>query len=449
MKDSYFSKLRITNIYIIYVIILMIIGVIVMVGSRQSEKSIVEMQEFTKEYSEGQSSINELMDASDYLTEKARAFVVSGEEENAHLYREEVEVNKRRDRSLAKIKSFKVNEQVYSSLESALRESNELAETECYAMLLAATARGVDKEVYESFTGGAKLSKKDKALSNEEKQEKAVDLVFNEDYENKKAVIKKDVEDSLDELMDELKDRQVDSYREATRLARRDHALFLAVLLMTFVLIFITAFMVIIPIRKSTRHILEHEALDRGGSYEYDVLADAYNNMLQTSKKHQEKLSYEATHDELTGLHNRKLFEQMKEELSGQDIAMLIIDVDRFKGINDTYGHETGDKVLQKVASTLASAFRGEDYVCRIGGDEFAVIMRQMTPDLKGVIKAKINRVQEKLLIKDDLPKVTLSIGAAFEKDKGPDENLFKKADKALYSVKATGRDSYAFYDEL
>ena len=78
-------------------------------------------------------------------------------------------------------------------------------------MLLAAIARGVDKVVYESFTGGAKLSKKDKALSNEEKQEKAVDLVFNEDYENKKAAIKKNVEDSLDKLMDELKDRQMDA----------------------------------------------------------------------------------------------------------------------------------------------------------------------------------------------------------------------------------------------
>lgn len=449
MEDSIFSRIRITHLFVLYVIILIVIGALVLTESYYSERSIIEMQEFTEEYADGQNAINDLMNASDYLTEKARAFVVTGDPESAHLYQEEVEVNRRRDRALAVIKGFDVKGGVYSSLENALKESNDLKETEYYAMLLSAVGHGIEKDVYQGFTGGAKLTKEDSALSSREKIKKATSLVFNDQYEDKKNKIRTNVQDSLKELISILRERQLDSYKEATTLVKKNHQLLLLLLFATLFLIMMTIFMVMVPIRKSAKHIEKHEPLQVKGAYEFQMLAKAYDKMLETSQKHQEKLSYEATHDELTGLLNRKMFEEKREELAGQDIAMLIMDIDHFKEINDTYGHEMGDKILKKVGSILSSAFRLEDYVCRIGGDEFAVIMRHMKPDLKGVVRAKISKVQEKLIIRDDLPKATLSIGAAFESDEGPEENIFRKADKALYSVKATGRDGYAFYNEM
>ncbi|MBR3147271.1 MAG: GGDEF domain-containing protein [Eubacterium sp.] len=448
-KRSFISRIQLSHLYFAYVVLLAVISIILIAGARQSEHSIVYMQEITEEYAAGQDAINELMDASDYLTEQSRVFVVTGDPESGHLYQEEIEINRRRDRSLATIRDFHIDEHVITSVEKALDASNELAKTEYYAMLLAASGHGLEKDVYESFTGGAVLSEKDRKLSGADKVKKATRLVFDENYNDMKSEIRTDVADSLEQLLDKLKERQIESYEQANELFKREHILFVIVLAATFIMAILTAVMVIMPLRKSTEKIMRNEPLSTHGSSEFYCLAEAYNGMLAATRKHQEKLSYEATHDELTGLHNRKLFEQKKDELTDEDIAMLILDIDHFKEVNDTYGHETGDKVLKKVGSILSSSFRIEDYVCRIGGDEFAVIMRQMTPDLEYVVRDKINKVQEKLLPKDDLPKTTLSIGAAFSSDCGPEDNLFKLADKTLYSVKAGGRDGYAFYSEL
>ena len=446
---SLISRISLSNIYLVYVLLLAAISVMLLVSARQSEQSIVYMQKLAEEYAEGQKAINELMDASDYLTEQARVFVITGDPESGYLYQEEIDSTRRRDRSLATLRDFKVSKAVMSSIEKALDESNELTGTEYYAMLLSAEGHGLDKSVYEGFTGGAALTAEDKALSESEMIRKATSLVFDKNYDEKKAEIRLDVSTSLESLLDELNERQLESYEKANDMARREHVMVIIVLAATFIMVMVTMMTVITPLRRSTDKIMRNESLLTHGSSEFYCLANAYNGMLASTLKHQEKLSYEATHDELTGLHNRKLFEQMKDELVDEDIAMLILDVDHFKEINDTYGHETGDRVLKKIGAILSSSFRLEDYVCRIGGDEFAVIMRQMTPDLKHVVRDKINRVQEKLIVRDDLPKATVSIGVAFRSDEGAEDNLFKKADKALYSIKESGRDGFAFYNEL
>jgi diguanylate cyclase (GGDEF)-like protein len=108
--------------------------------------------------------------------------------------------------------------------------------------------------------------------------------------------------------------------------------------------------------------------------------------------------------------------------------------------------------VLRKISAALTASFRLEDCICRIGGDEFVVLMRQVDSTLKYVVRDKIRMVQEKLMMKDDLPPATLSIGVAFSDDKGigeGEDNLFNRADKALYSIKEHGRDGYAFYGDM
>lgn len=446
------ERIRISHIYILFIVALVAAGAFLLTRSLDTEKSITKMQEITREYTDGQKAIHNLMSASDYLTDQARTFVVSGNPENGVNYQEEVEVVQRRDKALDTIRNLGGKQKVYTALGKALNESNQLMEREYYAMLLAAVGHKLKKKDYEAFVADAELTEEDLKLSNAEKISKATQLMFDEEYDEKKEAIRSGVSESLNSLIDELGERQVKSYDEAVKHSQEERITFIIILAAFFLIMALTAWLIINPLEVSTKKIESREPLPVKGAEEFYRFAEAYNDMLEKSEEHQEQLSYEATHDELTGLYNRKMFEQKKAELAHENIAMLILDVDHFKEINDTYGHEAGDMVLRKISAALTASFRLEDCICRIGGDEFVVLMRQVDSTLKYVVRDKIRMVQEKLMMKDDLPPATLSIGVAFSDDKGigeGEDNLFKRADKALYSIKEHGRDGYAFYGDM
>ncbi len=157
----------------------------------------------------------------------------------------------------------------------------------------------------------------------------------------------------------------------------------------------------------------------------------------------------QAEHDPMTGVLNRRGFDQILNsmEKDRRDFALILVDIDNFKGINDTYGHEVGDVILKRVSRFLAEGFRSIDHVCRIGGDEFAVIMLDVTSDLGYTIEDKISEINRQLAIHEtNVPAVSLSVGAAFMDRKNPGESLFKDADLALYYVKKHGRNGCHIY---
>ena len=123
------------------------------------------------------------------------------------------------------------------------------------------------------------------------------------------------------------------------------------------------------------------------------------------------------------------------------------MDVDKFKTVNDQYGHEMGDKVLKKVAKLLVESFRSSDYAARIGGDEFAVILPEVEEDRKAVIEEKIKKINNVLTNpENNMPKTSVSVGVAFSSS-GFNDDLYKKADAALYVTKERGRQGCSFYD--
>lgn len=223
-------------------------------------------------------------------------------------------------------------------------------------------------------------------------------------------------------------------------------AIFLIVLVLAALTMIMTASLVITPLSRSRELISRSEELPVHGAEEYAAMAHEYNKFREANLRNSEALTYEATHDELTGLCNRKLFDMKRDSLEIEDGALMLIDIDDFKTVNDTFGHDAGDKVLKKVANALSHSFRHEDYTCRIGGDEFAVIMAHMNKDLKHIVENKINQVINKIDVEDGLPKITVSVGAAFAEDADKDEDIFLKADKALYRTKDNGKNGYSFY---
>ena len=163
---------------------------------------------------------------------------------------------------------------------------------------------------------------------------------------------------------------------------------------------------------------------------------------LTTVSEH--RLTNKAETDELTGLLNRAGYDRLLEELDVPDTILLLVDTDKFKGINDRFGHETGDRVLQKIAKSLLANFRQNDYVCRIGGDEFAVLMLNTGALENERIREKIRFINRELAASaaDDLPAVSVSVGVARGTGAASWKELFNQADAALYQVKkAGGRD--------
>jgi len=125
---------------------------------------------------------------------------------------------------------------------------------------------------------------------------------------------------------------------------------------------------------------------------------------------------------------------------------MILLDVDNFKTINDTYGHEVGDRVLVRLARVLKKRFRSEDHVCRIGGDEFVVFMVNTTKMQQELIAAKIEAINKELSRPmDELPPVSLSVGITHGTDAADSGDWFEKTDAAMYQAKQSGKHTYVF----
>lgn len=164
-------------------------------------------------------------------------------------------------------------------------------------------------------------------------------------------------------------------------------------------------------------------------------------SVLRMISDSERSLVNKAETDELTGLYNRAGYERLCAELDLKTTALVLVDTDKFKGINDRFGHETGDQVLKKIAVTLRSFFRRKDCVCRIGGDEFAVLMLDAGELEDDLVPKKIAMVNRELALTadDGLPYVSVSVGAARGASAEDWTELFKRADAALYQVKKDG----------
>ncbi len=183
----------------------------------------------------------------------------------------------------------------------------------------------------------------------------------------------------------------------------------------------------------------------------------ASRNSLQLSLANRRVLELAQT-DILTGLPNRAHFlERLQEINSGERrrwgaYSILMLDLDRFKNVNDSLGHAAGDALLRQVALRLKSEIRGTDLLARIGGDEFAVIQAEGDDQRAGSIDlaTRLSKlIAEPFLLPGHQVEIGTSIGIALAPEHGSDqEQLLKKADLALYRSKSAGRNCYTVYDE-
>ena len=176
------------------------------------------------------------------------------------------------------------------------------------------------------------------------------------------------------------------------------------------------------------------------------------------SKLQQERIKKLAYFDILTGLPNRTLFqEKLAKTLSfsaenSQKFALMFIDLDRFKEINDSMGHAAGDIFLIKLAERLTQSVRTQDTLARLGGDEFVIIVPDVNhgAEITAIVERIFNNIKTPVSIQDKSIYCSLSLGISVYPMDGVDEqSLLQKGDNAMYQAKSQGRNGYLFYDQL
>lgn len=190
---------------------------------------------------------------------------------------------------------------------------------------------------------------------------------------------------------------------------------------------------------------------DNGDTMRYVVIFSD----ISESFKAQQTIMRQANYDSLTRLPNRNLFcdrlQQaiVKAERNEQLFAVLFIDLDGFKEINDALGHSLGDRVLRQVAEHMVKVARASDTFARFGGDEFIVLISDMEADVIPVTEKILDAIKKPIAINGHELNVTASIGISiFPGDGGDLEPLMKHADKGMFSAKLEGRNAYHFFTQ-
>lgn len=409
------------------------------------------LQQATEAYISCENDAQQVQDRSDHLTEQVRLVTMTAKPEYIDNYFSMANSNEEFDEAFADLKSRFEGTDAYESLRTAMDESNELMNTEFYAMRLICEANDIDPSPWPEIAS-CQISDDDSRTSHDSMIYKAQNLVSDSKYQEAKDSINSHTTDCIAKVTDATigsQDRAASIFDGIYGTIEACIAIYIA---LTLIICALVRRAVVKPLLSFGDSIKANQLFPVQGAGELQVLAETYNRVFTENEATHMVVKHQAEHDPLTDLLNRGSFDKaLKLHNDGKhDFALILADVDRFKSINDTFGHAVGDQVLKRVSSLLQVAFRSTDFVCRIGGDEFAVIMVDVTSDLRYTIQEKIDFVNTELSKPiDGMPQVSLSAGTAFADRPDPGDSIYKDADDALYHTKENGRGSCSFYGEF
>ena len=438
--------LSLRQTFMVMLVVSLAITAALLITSYRTIKSFRSLSGAMDIYIDTQEAADRLLKASDYLTEQAQCYTVIGDRRHLENYFHETEIDRRRDKAIELMQERLPESAALTALKEAMQESIALMDREYYAMRLVLSAEE-DSDIPTALQD-VTLTETDLALLPERKMERARVMMHDSGYYDQKELIRR----HLDECVNELKNGTHDTQQKMEGRMRTD-LVWMTVLIVVqsislILMLWVTTSLGINPLLQAVEHIKHDQKLPITGAHEFRYLAGTYNNMYTVYKRSINNLSFKASHDELTGVYNRAGYDLIKKSVDLSTTAFLLVDADHFKSINDTQGHEIGDKVLQKIAATLRQNFRSDDYVCRIGGDEFMVLMVHVNEGVRHLIENKVGQINTDLAsTSDGLPPLSVSVGVSLCSDSNDPQERFHEADIALYYVKDHGRGDCCFYE--
>lgn len=447
MQKKWGKGVSLRTIHVWLILTMLAISGIVVYSTYNLTNTFRRLADAAEQQNKLEKAAHELMDASDYLTESVQRFTLNGDIRFLEQYFTEAFESNRREEAISQMDLGPQTEPALKQLQEAMDNSVSLMDREYYAMRLVIEAKGYTD--YPEILKEVELSSEDAALSPEEKIRHATELVLNDEYYDKKDLIRKDMNESIqevDKLMESIESNEMISLNRKLEIVR---IVILIQIVSVYVMVRLTSRLGIDPVLKAVEKIKQDSPIPEMGANEFRYLAQAYNKMYARYKTSLENLNFKASHDELTGAYNRSGYELLLSSIDLKTTYMMLFDVDNFKSINDTYGHETGDKILIKLVQVLKSVFRDDDCICRIGGDEFVVFMVHSSGMQHRLIESKIEQINNELENTDDgLPPITISVGIVNGSDASDPEKLFEKTDEAMYRSKKQGKHTYTFYSK-
>ena len=446
MRNLLKKGISIRNIHIWLIIVSVIVSGTVVYSTYSLSRTFSHITQSSRDNTELLNAAHELMDASDYLTEQVQRFSLDGNMRFLELYFSEAFERQRREEAISKMTVDPKTSAALKHLQGALSSSMDLMNIEYYSMRLVIAAQGYTD--YPEILNTIKLTSEDKALSAEDKMRRANELVLNDDYYEQKDKIRREMRESLEEIDKLAKANEAIAYASLNRDMIIVRIVIVAQTIIILLMLWLTSHLGVDPILQAVDKIRTNSPIPEVGANEFKYLAQAYNKMYSKNKSSLERLNFQVSHDELTGAYNRTGYDFLLEHIDLPSTYMMLIDVDNFKKINDSFGHEIGDRVLVKLVTVLKGVFRDDDCICRIGGDEFVVFMVHSSGMPRRSIEAKIEQINNELVnTTDGLPPISISIGIVNGKDANDTASLFEKTDAAMYESKKQGKNTYTFVE--
>lgn len=453
MRNNKISKkgirIQVLNIILLGMTLVMAGWFVYSNGELQRQYEMLENAQ--KKYIAFENAAQILQGSIDNMREDVQFFAQTGEKSYMSLYFKEV-MSGRRESALEVLNG---DQRESALLTQAKTESDRIMKLDYHIIRLVATANmcssgvAVSKE-YREYN----IPNEEHFLSNDKKWSLGKKLAFNSDYMRLQRSVSSHIKSFSNKVL-QRRQNEVQNYEKSVA----KHISYQYLLIVIFVICMglialVYHVQVVTVLKKYVRRIVGDELLRPKGVKELRYLADAYNENAEKKLEQEKKLKIRADYDALTGVTNRGAFEKIveaklmaeKEENKG---AFLLVDVDRFKGVNDGYGHDIGDAVLKKIAHALRDKFRGGDIVGRLGGDEFALWLDGLSRENVSYVTERIDEINQQLMAPlDGLPPVSISVGISFADEGENFRNIYKKSDDALYRVKKGGRCSAAVYVE-